>query len=99
MLEMYEQMLLIQPIRSESGIVPASTVLRDMVIGGFCHLYIGQEAVVVVRSVTKPNGYRCHPRIAIMVSMQELVRDGKPMASWPSSPVAARRMLPRQGGR
>ena len=61
MLEMYEQMLLIRRFEEKAG------QLYGMgQIGGFCHLYIGQEAVVVgMQSVTKPNdtvvtSYRDH---------------------------------------
>jgi len=61
LLELYEQMLLIRRFEEKAG------QLYGMgQIGGFCHLYIGQEAVVVgMQSVAKPKdtvvtSYRDH---------------------------------------
>ncbi len=61
MLQLYEQMLLIRRFEEKAG------QLYGMgQIGGFCHLYIGQEAVVVgMQSVTRPEdtvvtSYRDH---------------------------------------
>lgn len=61
MLEYYHQMLLIRRFEEKAG------QLYGMgMIGGFCHLYIGQEAVVVgIQSVLKPQdtvitSYRDH---------------------------------------
>jgi pyruvate dehydrogenase E1 component alpha subunit len=61
LLRYYEQMLLIRRFEEKSG------QLYGMgLIGGFCHLYIGQEAVVVgIQAVTKPQdtvitAYRDH---------------------------------------
>ena len=61
MLELYEQMLLIRRFEEKAG------QLYGMgQIGGFCHLYIGQEAVVVgMQSVARPDdtivtSYRDH---------------------------------------
>src|SRR6188472_1218535 len=61
LLEYYRQMLLIRRFEERAG------QLYGMgLIGGFCHLYIGQEAVAVgVQSVKQPGdqvitGYRDH---------------------------------------
>src|SRR3990167_7132841 len=61
LLEYYRQMLLIRRFEEKAG------QLNGMgLIGGFCHLYIGQEAVVVgMQMVLKPGdqvitGYRDH---------------------------------------
>jgi len=61
LLELYREMLLIRRFEEKAG------QLYGMgLIGGFCHLYIGQEAVVVgMKAVTRPDdpvvaSYRCH---------------------------------------
>lgn len=61
LLELYREMLLIRRFEEKAG------QLYGMgLIGGFCHLYIGQEAVVVgMKAVTRDDdpvvaSYRCH---------------------------------------
>ena len=67
LLKHYEQMLLIRRFEEKAG-----QMYGQGLVGGFCHLYIGQEAVVTgVNAATQPEKdytittYRCHgPAIA-----------------------------------
>src|SRR5262245_33666335 len=66
LLRLYRQMLLIRRFEEKAG------QLYGMgLIGGFCHLYIGQEAVVVgMQSVLEPGdsvitGYRDHGHMLV----------------------------------
>ena len=91
MLKMYEQMLLIRRFEEKAG------QLYGMgQIGGFCHLYIGQEAVVVgMQSVTKPNdtvvtSYRDHGH---------MLACGMEAKGVMAELTGVKADIPRQGGR
>ena len=86
----YRDMLAIRRFEEKAG-----QMYGMGLIGGFCHLYIGQEAVVVgMQMALKPGdqvitGYRDHGHM-LACGMDPERRDGR--TDWPQ-----KRLFPRQG--
>ncbi|GAA3267018.1 hypothetical protein GCM10020258_36770 [Sphingomonas yabuuchiae] len=89
LLDFYKQMLLIRRFEEKAG-----QLYGLGLIGGFCHLYIGQEAVAVgLQSALDGDKDRSSPAIATMATCSPMA--SIPRSSWPS--LACRRHLQGQG--
>ncbi len=77
LLRAYRMMVLIRRFEERAG------QLYGMgLIGGFCHLYIGQEAVVVGMQLRSTTATRSSPRTVITATCWRPA--WTPRASWPS---------------
>ena len=76
-LEAYREMLLIRRFEEKAG-----QMYGMGLIGGFCHLYIGQEAVVVGMQTAARTAIRSSPVIATTATCWRAA--WTPRASWPS---------------